>query len=76
MPAKKLTKADKINKIFKKARLDLGYTQGTAAKYFGVGQDLISKWECDYTRMRVDKFERYCKYLHLDPAELIAIERT
>lgn len=76
MPAKKLTKADKINKIFKKARIDLGYSQDTAAKHFGVGQDTISRWERDYTTMNVDKFERYCKYLRLNPAELIVIERT
>lgn len=76
MPAKKLTKADRINKEFKKARIDLGYSQETAAKHFGVKQDTVSKWEKDYTRMSVDKFERYCRYLRLKPSDLLEIERT
>ena len=75
MPAKKLTKADRICKEFQKARLDLGYSQETTAKYFGVKQETVSKWENDYKRMSVDKFERYCRYLRLKPSDLLE-ERT
>ena len=70
MPAKKLTKADRICKEF-----HLGYSQETTAKYFGVKQETVSKWENDYKRMSVDKFERYCRYLRLKPSDLLE-ERT
>ena len=72
MRAKKLTKSDRVQKIFKKARIDCGYTQETVSKHFGVVPSAVSRWESDYRRMNVDLFERYCRYLHLDPAVILS----
>ena len=65
MPAKKLTKDDKLSRIFKSRRAELGLTQLVVAKHYGVKQSSVSTWENQSGRMSVDWFIDYCKYLKI-----------
>lgn len=65
MPAIKVTKAEKLSRMFKSRRVEMGYTQHTVAKYFGVSQATIVSWEKNPLTLRVDTFLAYCQYLRI-----------
>ena len=74
MPAKKITKSDKVKLIFKTAMCAQGLTQKKVAKKFGVTQCTISEWISNYGNMSVNNFELMCKFLSIDPAKVLLID--
>ena len=76
MPAKKITKAERVSRAIKSARVERGLTQTAVAKRFNVKQTAVSLWERDYTRMSVGNFEMLCKILHIEPGEILSIKEV
>lgn len=74
MPAKKLTKSDRVRRILKSAMCAQGLTQQKVAKRFKVSQGTISSWLSGYDHMNVGDFELLCRYLNLKPSEVLECE--
>lgn len=73
MPAKKLTKNDRMHRLFKARRAELGITQTVVAKHYGVKQSSVSIWESQSSRMSVDWFIDYCKYLKIPKEKVLEL---
>lgn len=65
MPAINVTKAEKLSRMFKSRRVEMGYTQHTVAKHFNVSQTTIVNWEKNPLTLPVDTFLAYCQYLRI-----------
>ena len=77
MPARIITKSDRVKRIFKSAMYAKGFTQEKLAKKLGVKQSTVSVWISDYRDMSVKNFELICKILGINASEiLLTDERT
>lgn len=70
MPAKKITRNEKIRRKLKSAQVSKGMTQENVAKRMGVHKTTVGKWYSDINRLSVLDFEMLCKILEIDPSEI------
>lgn len=74
MPAKKITRSQRICRALKAAQINKGYTQADIAKRLGVNRSTISRWYNCPDEMSVGKFRLLCAVLAIEPADILAIE--
>ena len=74
MPAKKITRAEKIKRRFKAAQAAKGWTQERVGKAMGVQGATVSKWYSDINKMGVLTFETLCTVLGIEPSEIHEIK--
>lgn len=75
MPAKKVTRSERICRALKAAQNAKGYTQSDVAKKMGVkSQSIISQWYNNTGSMQVAKFERLCMVLDINPQDILSIK--
>ena len=73
MPAKKLTRQDRMKRMFKARRAELDLTQAVVAKHYGVAPNTVSVWEGRPDRMSLEWFLDYCKYLKIPKEKVMDI---
>ena len=75
MPAKKVTRSERICRALKAAQHAKGYTQSDVAKKMGIkSQSIVSQWYNDTGSMQVAKFERLCMVLDVNPQDILSIK--
>ena len=74
MPAKKVTRSDRVCRVFKSAQAAKGMTQADVAKRLGVDRSTISKWYNHADDMSVGNFRLLCRVLSIAPHDVLSIE--
>ena len=74
MPAKKITRSDRICRAFKAAQTAKGYTQADVAKRLKVQQATISRWYSHADEMSLGNFRLLCQVLSISPKDIFSIE--
>ncbi len=74
MPAKKVTRSDRICRAFKSAQTAKGYTQADVAKRLKVQQGTVSRWYNNADEMSLGNFRLLCQVLSVSPADILSIE--
>lgn len=74
MPAKKVTRAEKVSRMFKAAQQSKGYTQVDVAKRMNVDRSTISSWYRHTDNMSVGNFRLLCQVLSVNPQDILLIK--
>ncbi len=74
MPAKKVTRSDRMCRAFKTAQAAKGYTQADVAKRLSVQQATISRWYNNADEMSLGNFRLLCQVLSVSPQDILSIE--
>ena len=74
MPAKRVTRSDRICRAFKTAQAAKGYTQADVAKRLGVDRSTISRWYNAPDEMSIGNFRLLCQVLSIPPQDIFSIE--
>jgi len=74
MPAKKITRSERICRAFKSAQAAKGYTQEDVAKRLRVDRSTISRWYNSADEMSVGNFRLLCQVLTISPEDILSIE--
>lgn len=74
MPAKKVTRSDRIRRMFKAAQAAKGYTQADVAKRLNVTQSTVSNWYKSPDRITVGDLRLLCQVLVISPSDVFDIQ--
>lgn len=74
MPAKKVTRSERVCRAFKSAQAAKGYTQEDVAKRLRVDRSTVSRWYNSPDEMSVGNFRLLCQVLALSPNDILSIE--
>ncbi len=74
MPAKTVTRSNRIERAFKSAQAAKGFTQADVAKRLKVDQTTVSKWYRHADDMSVGKLRLLCQVLAISPQDILSIE--
>lgn len=74
MPAKKVTRSEKMRRVLKAAQAAKGMTQNDVAKRMKVDRSTISKWYSHAGNMSVDEFCLLCQVLAISPQDILSIK--
>lgn len=74
MPAKKITRAEKIKRKLKSAQVAKGLTAEKVGKLMGVTGTAVTRWYGDINRLGVLDFELLCSVLGIEPSEIHEIK--
>lgn len=74
MPAKKITRSMKAQRIFKAARAMKGLTLEAVGKRFNIAYSTAGKWERDVYGMRLGDFLSLCGMYGIDPVQIIQLK--
>lgn len=74
MPAPKITRAERVKRLFKAAQAAKGYTQADVARRLKVDRSTISRWYGNTDEMPVGSFRLLCQVLSIAPTDILSIE--
>jgi transcriptional regulator with XRE-family HTH domain len=74
MPAKKITRAERVCRALKAAQQLKGMTQDDVAKRMKVDRSTVSKWYRHVDTMSVGNFRLLCQVLSVVPQDILSID--
>ncbi len=74
MPAKKISRSEKICRALKSAQVSKGYTQADVAKRLSVDRSTVSRWYNNIDEVSLGNFRLLCLVLAISPNDILSIE--